>query len=296
MKISSMGDKTLIIFCYIITGVFAILCMLPLWLALVASFTNENSLVRDGYGLFVKNFDLTAYKLIFQGTNSVLNAYIVTIFTALAGTLLTLLLTSTLSYPLSVKGLKYRNIITFFVYFTMVFGGGLVPTYIIYTKILHFHNNILVLIIPGALNGFNMFLMKNYFATIPDSMSESAKIDGASEFVIFAKIILPLSKPILATIGLFAAMGYWNSWYNVLLYIDDKNLYTLQFLIMQLQSQVDFISSSLNKGFRMPPGVAVPTISTRLATAMISIGPIILLYPFLQKYFIKGIMIGAVKG
>jgi multiple sugar transport system permease protein/putative aldouronate transport system permease protein len=142
-----------------------------------------------------------------------------------------------------------------------------------------------------------MFLMRNYFASIPQSLAESAKIDGATDIRIYRSIILPLAKPILATIGLFAAMGYWNEWYKVLLYIDTRKLFTLQFLIMRLQQQVDFLSSSLNPAARSSMGsVAVPTIGIRLATAMISIGPIVLLYPFLQKYFIKGIMVGSVKG
>jgi putative aldouronate transport system permease protein len=164
----------------------------------------------------------------------------------------------------------------------------------LYVRYLHINNSIWVLIVPGALNAFNMFLMKNYFTSIPESLSESAKIDGANDVYIYFKIILPLSAPILATIGLFAAMGYWNSWFNVLMYIDNPKLYTLQYLIMRLQRAVDFLNSELGSKSHItqqPPGYTI-----RMATAMISIGPIILLYPFLQKYFIKGIMVGSVKG
>lgn len=296
MKKSTLGDKNLLIFFYVIIGLFALLCVFPLWIALVSSFSNENSLIRDGYGLFVKNFDITSYKLIFTGTNSVMNAYGVTIFTTVVGVILTVILTSSFAYPLTVSSLKYKNAISLFAYVTMVFSGGLVPTYIMTTKFLHLHNNILVLIIPGALNAYNIFLMKNFFKTIPESLAESAKIDGASEILIYFKIILPLSKPILATIALFSAMGYWNEWYKVLLYIDDSKMYTLQFLIMQLQQQVDFLTSSLNSNATASlSSVTIPTIGIRLATAMVSIGPIILLYPFLQKYFIKGLTLGGVK-
>lgn len=297
MRNDTFGDKLLLIFFYIVTGSFAIICMVPLWVALAGSFTNENTLVREGYGLLVKSFDTTAYRLLFTGTSTIYKAYGVTILTTFSGTILTLLLTSSFAYPLTVRAVKYRNRISLFAYATMLFNGGLVPTYIMMTKFLHLGDNLLVLIIPSALNAYNMFLMKNYFNTIPESMAESAKIDGATEIYIYFKIILPLSKPILATVALFAAMGYWNEWFKVLLYIDDQNLYTLQFLIMRLQQQVDFLNSSLAANARAAlSSVTIPTIGIRLSTAMISIGPIILLYPFLQKYFVKGLTIGAVKG
>lgn len=297
MKHRSFADRVLMAVFYVITGGFALVCLLPMWLALVASFSNETNLVHDGYRLWINNFDLTAYRLIFTGTNTVLGAYGITILTTACGVALTVLLTSSLAYPLTVPTLRYRNAMSLFAYATMLFNGGLVPTYILTTRILHMSNTLWVLIVPGALNAYNMFLMKNYFATIPESLSESAKIDGASDIFIYFKIILPLAKPIIATIALFSAMGYWNEWFKVLLYIDDSRLFTLQFLIMRLQQQVDFLTSSMSTAARNSMGnLAVPTISIRLSTAMVSIGPIILLYPFLQRYFIKGIMVGAVKG
>ncbi len=297
MKQTTVGDKLLVAFFYAATGTFALLCLLPFWVALVASFSNETSLVHDGYRLWVNHFDLTAYRLIFTGSDTVLNAYGVTILTTACGVGLTILLTSSLAYPLTVPTLKYRNAMSLFAYATMLFNGGLVPTYILTTRFLHMGNSIWVLIVPGALNAYNMFLMKNYFSSIPESLSESAKMDGATEIYIYFKVILPLSTPIIATIALFSAMGYWNEWFKVLLYIDNPRLFTLQYLIMRLQQQVDFLTSSLNRAARSSLGnVAVPTISVRLSTAMVSMGPIILLYPLLQRYFMKGIMIGAVKG
>jgi len=297
MKNERLKDNMLLFFFYSIISIFSLICLMPLWIALVSSLSSETSLIKDGYGLFVNNFSVTAYKLIFSGTNTVLNAYGITIFTTVMGVFLTLFLTSSFSYPLAVSTLKYGSAISLFAYITMIFSGGLVPSYILTTKFLHMHNSILVLIIPGALSAGNVFFMKNYFKSIPQALSESAKIDGASEIYIYYKIILPLSKPILATIALFAAMQYWNSWYNVLLYIDDKKLYTLQYLIMQLQQQVDFLTSNLNPHALASIGnMVVPAIGIRLATAMVSIGPIIILYPFLQKHFIKGLTIGAVKG
>ena len=295
--LNTNADRVVIAIASLICVVFALICMFPLWVALVSSFSNENALIRDGYQLWVNQFDLTSYKLIFSGTSDVLNAYGVTIITTTLGVMTTLTITSLFAYPLCVPALRYRKQIAFFAYATMLFSGGLVPTYIMMTRFLGLKNNILVLIIPAALNAYNMFLMRNYFATIPVSLSESAKIDGASDLRIFFSIIIPLAKPILATIGLFAAMGYWNEWYRVLLYIDNRELFTLQFLIMKLQQQVDFLTSSMNPAARQALGtLTVPTIGIRLATAMVSIGPIVMLYPFLQKYFIKGIMIGSVKG
>ena len=297
VKHDSPADLAVLAVCTCLCILFGIFCLLPLWTALVSSFTNEGVLFREGYHLWIRDFDLTSYRVIFTGTSDVLRAYLVTIATTAGGVALTLLLTSSLAYPLTVPGLRYRNRIAFFAYFTMLFNGGLVPTYILTTRFLQMRNSIWVLIIPGALNAYNMFLMRNYFATIPQSLSESAKIDGATDIRIYWSIIMPLAKPILATVGLFAAMGYWNEWYRVLLYIDKRDLFTLQFLIMRLQQQADFLNSSISQGARNALGnVAIPTLGVRLATAMISIGPIVLLYPLLQKYFIKGIMIGSVKG
>lgn len=293
----SPGDRVLVFFAYLLTGVFALLCLMPLWMALCASLTNENTLVREGYSLLIRDFDLTAYRLVFTGTDSVLHAYLITIVTTAAGTLLTLFMTGMLAYPLSVKSVKYRGAISMFMYFTMLFNGGLVANYILISRVLGLRDSIWVLIIPGCLSAYNTFLMRNYFQTIPEALAESAKIDGATDLQIFFRIILPCAKPILATIGLFAAMNYWNEWYKVLLYIDDSNLFTLQFLIMKLQRQVDFLTSSMGaKAMASMGNVTLPTVGVRMATAMVTIGPIVLLYPFLQKYFIKGITIGSVKG
>lgn len=293
----SRGDKVLVAIAYFLTGLFALLCLMPLWMALCASLTNENVLVREGYSLWVAQLDFTAYRMVFTGTDSVLNAYLITIITTIGGTLLTLLLTGMLAYPLSVKSLKYRSGISMFLYFTMLFNGGLVANYILISRVLNMRDTLWVLIVPGALNAFNTFLMRNYFQTLPEAMAESAKIDGASDVQIYFRIILPCAKPIFATIGLFAAMGFWNEWYKVLLFIDDSKLYTLQYLIMKLQRQVDFLTSSMGaKALAAMGNVTLPTIGVRMATAMVTIGPIVLLYPFLQKYFIKGILIGSIKG
>lgn len=290
------GDWILLGIFYLTVILFAVICAIPFLLALTSSFTDETALMQNGYRLLPTKISVLAYRMIFSTNNTVIVSYAVTIFNTVAGTFLSLLMTSSLSYPLSVKTLRYRNKISFYVYFTMLFNGGLVPSYILLTKYLHLQNTIWVYILPVMINAFNMFLLRNFFATIPDSLAESAKIDGANDVYILVRIILPLSKPALATIGLFYALGYWNEWFMALLYIDDPKLYTLQYLVMRLQRSVDFMSSSVFAQSKITSGVLLPSIGLRIATAMVTIGPIVLLYPFLQKYFIKGVMLGAIKG
>lgn len=289
-------DRIVLITAFVLTGAFAIICLVPLWMAFCASFTNENTLIREGYSLLIRNFDITSYKIIFTKTDTIYKAYLVTVSMTVLGTLLTVFFTALTAYPLSVKGLKYGGKINFYIYLTMLLNGGLVPNYILITRVLNLKDNFLVLIIPGMINAYNIFLMTNYFKTLPASLAESAKMDGATDFKIFIRIVLPLSKPILATIALFAAMGYWNEWYKVLLYIEKPDLYTLQFLIMKLQRELDFLKSELGaRAMEAMGNVSLPSLGIRMATAMLSIGPIVLVYPFLQKYFMKGIMIGSVK-
>lgn len=291
-----MSDHVVAIIAYLITGIFALLCLLPLWMALVSSFTNESTLIRDGYSLWIRDLDFTSYKLIFTGTATIYKAYFITISMTVVGTAFTVFFTALTAYPLSVTGVKYARKISFYVYLTMLLNGGLVPNYILITRVLHMKDSFWVLVIPGMLTAYNIFLMTNYFKTIPKSLAESAKLDGASDFKIFIRIILPLSKPIIATITLFAAMGYWNEWYKVLLYIENPDLYTLQFLIMKMQRQLSFLNSELGaKAMEGMKNLVIPSLGMRMATAMLSIGPIVLMYPFLQKHFMKGIMMGSVK-
>jgi multiple sugar transport system permease protein/putative aldouronate transport system permease protein len=291
-----ISDRFISIIAYALAGVFALLCFLPLWMALCASFTNETTLIKEGYSLWIKNFDLSPYKLLFTGTGTMYRAYLVTISMTVVGTFLTVFFTSLTAYPLSVRGVKYKGKISLYIYLTMLLNGGLVPNYIMITRVLNMKDSFWVLVIPGMLNAYNIFLMTNYFKTLPSSLAESAKIDGATDFKIFIRIILPLSKPIIATIALFSAMGYWNEWNRVLLYIDKPELYTLQFLIMKMQRQLNFLNSELGaKAMEAMGNVVIPSLGIRMATAMLSIGPIVILYPFLQKYFMKGIMIGSVK-
>lgn len=289
----SFSDRLLKGLFYTILALFSVYCLIPFWSVVASSFASEASLLRDGYTFWPKEFSLEAYKLIFAD-NTIYRAYGVTIFVTLVGTALSMLLTSALAYAISVKSVKYRNHIAFYVYFTMLFHGGLVASYLLISKYLDMKDTIWVLIIPSMVSAWNMFLLRNFFASIDESIAESAKIDGANDAYILFRIILPISLPAMATIGLFYALSYWNKWFDAVLYISDKNLYPLQYLIQRIMTNLDYVNS-IAADVSIPNFIA-PAMTVRLATTVVTIGPIVLLYPFLQKYFVKGLMVGAVKG
>lgn len=290
---TSAGDKTINTFFYLFIAIFAIICLFPFLLVLGSSFTSEISLVKNGYNIIPKEFSTAAYKLAFNSSN-IGNAYMVTIFITGVGTVVSMLFTCAVSYAMSVKNFRIRGKLSFFVYFTMLFNGGLVANFLLISKYLNLKDSILALILPSICNAYNILLMRNFFNGIPDSLAESARIDGANDILILFKIILPISLPGIATIGLFYALGYWNEWYKVLLYITNEELFTLQYLIMRILRQVNY-ASTLPNSVMFDAG-ALPTYAYRMASIVLAIGPIILLYPFLQKYFVTGLTVGSVKG
>lgn len=287
----STGDRIFAIICYIIIGLFALACLYPFLLVVIASFTDETTLVHEGYKIFASKLSTSAYKGLFA-TQQIYYSYGVTIFVTFIGTLLSMLVTSAMSYALSVKNMKSRGHLAFFMYFTMLFHGGLVPTYLLISKYLSMRDTIWVYIIPSLVSAWNCLLLRNFFQSIPESLSESAKIDGANDILILFKIVLPISLPGIATIGLFYALGYWNEWYKAMLYIDSDRLVSLQYLIMKILRNADFMASTAGTNIT----VDIPTLTVRMATVVATIGPIILLYPFLQKYFVGGLTVGGVKG
>jgi putative aldouronate transport system permease protein len=289
----SVGDRLLQAFFYLMLIIFSVYCLIPFITVISSSFSSESAVLKNGYGLLPQDFSLSAYKLIFRD-DTIYRAYGVTAFTTIVGTTLAMIVTCALAYPLSVKTLKYRNGVNFYVYFTMLFHGGLVANYLLISKYLGMKDSIWVLIIPALVSPWNMFLMRNFFKSIDDSIAESAKIDGANDIYILFRIILPISLPAIATVGLFYAIAFWNKWFEAMLYISKEDLFPLQYLIMRIMNNAEFaneLSSKINL-----PNYVVPTYTTRLATTVVTIGPIIFLYPFLQKYFVKGLMVGAVKG
>ncbi len=268
----------------------SILTLFPFLIVLAVSFSDESSIAKNGFRLIPEKWSLGAYRLLFEGS-VVFDAYRISIIVTVAGTVLSVLITSMLGYALSRKNLKYRNVLNMIVYIPMIFSGGLVPFYMVLLK-LHLKDNILGLILPMLFNPFFMFLILNFFRGLPDAVIESAKIDGAGEFRIYRSIVMRLAAPGIATITLFYALNYWNEWNLALLLINDTKLYPLQYLLRMILMRVTYVGQAA-----MNANVSeIPAESTKMATVIITIGPIMLVYPFVQKYFIKGITIGAVKG
>jgi putative aldouronate transport system permease protein len=284
---------------HVILLIYAATCILPFILLFMSSITDETTIVRNGYSFFPEQLGFNAYVYLWHQSTNILRAYGITVFVTVIGTFSSLVITSMLAYPLSRRDFPMRYPLAFFVFFTLLFNGGLVPTYLIYTQIFHIKNTIEALIIPGLLmNGFNVLLMRTFFmTTVPAPVLESANIDGAGEFRTFYSIVLPLSMPIMATIGLFQGIAYWNDWFNGLIYITQPKLFSLQSMLNRIMSDIQFLSTNSSMTSQSSEALAaLPAETFRMAIAVIGIIPILLAYPFFQKYFVKGITIGAVKG
>lgn len=281
----------------IVLGTASFLAMMPFILLIIASFTAEEVALTDGYTYFPAKWSLAAYKYIIDQALMIGRAYGMTIIVTLIGTSVGIIMTALLAYMLAQKRLPGRKILNFYVVFTMLFNGGLVPTYIMYVKAFHLKNTIGALIIPNLLmNAFMIMLVRNYFEnSIPEELYEAARIDGASEYYNFFHIALPLSVPILATVGLMTGIAYWNDWQNGMYYLDDKGkqLYTIQNILNNINNNIAFLASNATTGVNLAD---LPTTTVRMAIAVVGILPILIVYPFFQKYFAKGLTMGAVKG
>jgi putative aldouronate transport system permease protein len=273
-------------------GLFALVCSLPMILVLSISLTSDKAIKQFGYQLIPPEFSLAAYKIIFRGGSSIYQSYFISISVTLLGTFIATAITAMAAYTLTNKNVRYRNSLAFYFFITMVFGTGLVPWYMM-CRNLGLMNNFFSLLVPTLLfSPFNMFLCRNFMLGIPDSLMESAKLDGAPDYVIAFKIYFPLSTPVIATVALFYGVAYWNDWFNAIMLVSDNKLFPLQYMLLKIQSEVESLQ-------RIQPGVPVrnlPGESLKMATAILTIGPIIFLYPYLQKYFVKGLIIGGVKG
>jgi ABC-type glycerol-3-phosphate transport system permease component len=284
-------------FAYLFIGLFTIACLLPFILMISASFSTETMINQTGISLIPKGFTTAAYALIFKVPKMIIGSYIVTIVMTVFGTLLGLFLIAMTGYSLQRKDFPFRNIISFFIYFTTLFSAGLAPTYLWVTKYLHLKGSYLAVFLQLLMTPWLIVLMKNFAKSVPFEITESGKIDGAGDFKIFTALVLPMLKPALATVGLFLALGYWNEWYNSMLYLSSSSsikYFPLQYYLYRIITQAAALKNSL-AGSNVSPG-SIPTQSLKMATAVIATGPIILLYPFVQKYFISGITVGAVKG
>jgi putative aldouronate transport system permease protein len=268
----------------------AMLCFLPLMLIISASFTDQNAISDNGYTLLPSKFSTYAYEFVLRDSRAVVQAYGVTIFVTVVGSLVGLLVMSLLAYALSRPQLRLRKPLSFYVLFTLLFYGGLVPTYIVISQVLNLKNNILVLILPIMVVPTYVLILRTYFAGLPEELIDAAKIDGAGEWRIFFQIVFPLSTPAFATIGLLCALMYWNDWFLSLLYIDNAKLYSLQYLLYRLLGNIQYLQVNT----QVAP-VDVPASPARMALAVLAIGPIIFAALFAQKYFIRGITLGALR-
>ncbi|MHA0856842.1 carbohydrate ABC transporter permease [Paenibacillus sp. CMAA1364] len=281
----------------LIASIFAFLCVFPFLFVVIISLTDEKSLASNGYRLIPEKWSLEAYRYVFDMGDTLMRSYGVTIFVTVVGTIVSLLIMSFYAYAISRKSFKYRNFFSFFAFFTMLFNGGLVPTYIVVTQLMGLKDSIWALILPLAANAFYIMILRTFYSTsVPDAIIESGTIDGAGEFRIFLKLVLPLSLPGLATIGLFSTLGYWNDWFNALLYIDSPNLVPLQSMLMRIETSMQFImQNAQNSPLALEALRSLPQDTARMAMVVLATLPIIFAYPFFQRYFIQGLTVGAVK-
>ncbi|HZG58778.1 carbohydrate ABC transporter permease [Paenibacillus sp.] len=276
--------------------VVSILMIMPLVLVISISISEEKTLLTNGYRFLPQQLDFTAYKLILQSPGVLLNAYGITILVTILGTILSLLMTAMIGYAISRRDYRYGRVTTFYIFFTMLFSGGLVPSYILITQYLHLKDTLWALIIPYLLSPFNIMLMKGFLQKIPGEIIESCKMDGAGELRIFFRIILPLSTPALATLGLFISFMYWNDWWLGLLYIDNQKLVPLQLMLYRMMNTIDFLSTNLRRLNVMIDLADFPSLSARMAMAVLAAGPMMFVFPFFQRYFVSGLTVGSLKG
>lgn len=287
--------KGLEIVAHIVLMALTLCVLLPIVLLVASSVTSEQTLIREGYSFIPKEIDLTAFKMLLTGSSSILHGYLVSFGVTFLGTVLSLTITTLFAYPLSRKDLPGRNLLAFFLFFTMLFNGGLVPSYIMWTQTFHIKNTIWALIVPNLLmSGFNVIMMRTYFTTnIPEAVIDAARIDGASEMRVLIEVVLPMSLPILATVGLLIGLGYWNDWLNGLYYVSDDKYYSVQVLLNKMLMNTEAMKKASAAGVMAGP---VPSTGMKMAVAVLGAAPMLIIYPFFQKYFVKGITVGAVKG
>lgn len=290
-----IGDKISKLAMHMILGILSIITIIPLIYLISVSFSTNEGIVKYGYTLIPKTFTLEGYKFIFATPKAIITGYTITITVTILGTLLGLALSSSLAYVMSRKDYRYSKFTTFFVFFTMLFNGGLVPTYMLMTKFFHVQNTIWGLIIPYSISPWFTMIMKGFMQTLPFEIVESAKIDGATEFKTFIRIILPVAKPAIATVGLFYAFAYWNDWWLAMLYINKESLIPLQFLLYRTLSNLSYMLNNMSSLLNVNIG-SIPSESVRMGMAVLAAGPMLVLFPFFQKYFVKGLTVGSVKG
>ncbi len=287
------------IIAYAFTGLLALLCLIPFLMVLSGSFSSEEAITNNGFSLLPQDFSIEAYKTVFKEPIVVFRAYATTIGLTVIGTAIGLLVQTMTAYVLARKDFEWRNAFSFFFYFTTLFSGGLVPTYVLYTQTLGLRNNYLALLLPLVFSVYNLLVMKSYITSIPDSLVDAAKIDGCGEIRTLFQVVLPLIQPALATVGLFIALAYWNDWYNAMLYINNEKMYPLQYFLYQQVNNIEAYKKLISTNAvssAVVSALSMPTQTLKMALTIVVTGPIILAFPMVQKYFVQGITIGAVKG
>ena len=293
------SEKRFMYICLIILLVFTAICIAPFLLMFAASITDEQTLLREGYRFWPSSVSFDTYRYLWAKRETIGRAYIISILVTFVGTTINVVITSLFGYPLSRKDFKWRNVFAFIVFFTMLFNGGMTASYIIWTRTFHIKNTIWALLLPNYLmGGMNVLMVRNYYtASIPDSILEAARIDGATEMQIYRKILVPLSKPVMITIALFAGMAYWNDWSNGLYYISEPKLYSINVYLNNLMNNIQMLKqqSSMTEGVNLS-GLELPSVGVRMAIAMIAVLPILVIFPFIQGQLVKGVVIGGVQG
>lgn len=298
-KFNSISKTSNAVFC-VVLSLLSLLMILPMVLVFIVSFTSDASISYNGFSFFPSEWSLEGYRYLFKMGDQVWDSYKITIFYTIVGTAMSLAVMSLYAYVLAQKGFKHRKFFTWILFFTMLFGGGLVPSYILYVQYLHIYNTIWVFLLPSLVSAYNVIILRTFIqTTIPDTLFEAAKIDGAGHWRIFFQIVLPLFKAGLATIALFNVVGRWNDWFTGLMYIQDAKLIPIQTMLQKIQQQLDFLKNNAAVT-GTPDGIqmmkSLPTQSLRMACVVIVVVPVLAAYPFFQRYFVQGLTMGSVKG
>ncbi len=276
--------------------VLSLTYIIPFLLLISISLSSDQNIREFGYTIFPKAITFEAYKMIFESPETIFNAYKVTIIFSLATMVLSVIVMTMAAYPLSRKNCVFRKPLSYYIFFTMIFSGGMIPSYIINTKYLHLNDTILVYILPALVNAWNIIVIRTFFQGLPEGLVEAAKIDGAGEAYTFVKIILPLSKPVIATMCFLTLLAKWNDWNTSLIYIRNEKLYSLQYMLQRILREVEFVKNSVSHGDSLLDASNLPTEGVRYAMALVAAGPMLVVFPFFQKYFAQGLTVGAIKG
>lgn len=292
------NSKVLNVFFNALLVLLVLLCVIPFWLLIVSSFTEESWLVNNGYSMWPEKFSSAAYDYLKHASSSIGRAYLMSILIAAVGVSINLVMTILFAYPLSRRDLPGRQGFSLMLFFTMLFNGGMVPTYLVYANLIHIKDTFWAMVVPYMMfNAFNVIMVRTYFtSSIPNEVIEAAKIDGATETQCLTKVVIPMSKPILATVGLMTLIGYWNNWTNGIYFLTARtDLYGIQNYLNDVMNKASFLSTHMDQSVGIT-GADVPNVSVRMAIAVIAVLPLMVAYPFFQKYFVKGITLGSVKG